>query len=157
MKTLGPDYYTKPPVQDPLPLEGESRLFIPAANRQVGGDHYKTAIQPMYFAEVNGLTPCITRAIVYVFRHRSKNGKQDVLKASHCCELGAEFYEDAKRHLKANPPEEWAIIPGVFIEANKITGKEAAVILHLLSVYTVGVIGYLRAKDVIDKLVEEYH
>lgn len=157
MNRYSPDYPTRNEQLSLPDLTGGSELYIPALARQVDGSHYKDyPIQPVEFAEANGLPYCVANGIKYVVRHRDKNGKKDLLKASHYCELGVEVYERTKRFLLANPPEGWVIIPAVFLQANKITGLEAEAIKHLLSIYTCGVLGYLRAKECIDRLAAEY-
>lgn len=55
---------------------------------QIGGDHYKSlAIQPIEFCEANRLSACESSVVKYVCRHRSKNGKEDLLKARHYIDL----------------------------------------------------------------------
>lgn len=48
---------------------------------QVGGNHYKMAIEPIEFIERNGLTFSEGCVVKYISRHRYKGGKQDLLKA----------------------------------------------------------------------------
>ena len=74
-----------------------------ASKRQVGGGHYRNfAIQPSEFIHRNGLGWCEGNAIKYVSRHKSKNGRQDILKAIHYLELLLEWeYPDAP---PADPP-----------------------------------------------------
>ena len=51
---------------------------------QIGGNHYKNAaIQPVEFIVANNIPYREANVIKYVFRHASKNGKQDLLKARH--------------------------------------------------------------------------
>jgi Protein of unknwon function (DUF3310) len=59
-----------------------------ALDVQEGGNHYKDLkIQPVEFAHANQL-PFIEGSIIkYVTRHKSKNGKQDLLKARHFIDL----------------------------------------------------------------------
>lgn len=55
---------------------------------QVGGGHYKDMkIQPVEFIHANSLPFLEGNVIKYVCRHRSKNGKQDLLKAKHYIDL----------------------------------------------------------------------
>lgn len=56
-------------------------------DKQVGGDHYKYIIQPIDFILENQVPFCEANVIKYVMRWRSKNGKQDLLKAIHYIEL----------------------------------------------------------------------
>lgn len=63
-----------------------------ALDQQEGGSHYKDAkIQPVEFAHANNI-PFIEGCIIkYVFRHRRKNGLEDLRKAKHFLELLAEL------------------------------------------------------------------
>lgn len=55
---------------------------------QVGGDHYKKCkIQPVEYIHANGIGFMEGSAIKYLSRHRQKNGRQDVEKALHFCQL----------------------------------------------------------------------
>jgi hypothetical protein len=139
------------PLSDPA-------IYIPPLDRQVGGDHFKKyAIQPVEFAERNRLPYCLANAFKYLVRHADKNGRQDLEKAAHYCELGLDLYPKVKEHFTAAAMDTWAILPGVFLQANAITGRRAAAIKHLLSVYTEGMGGYLRAKAEIEAIIaEEY-
>lgn len=133
-------------------------IYTPPLERQVGGNHYKGYfIQPVEFIELNGITFCVANAIKYIVRHHLKNGRTDLEKAIHYCDLGYSMYLHTKKHITSNPLSEWKIIPGVFIEANKITDKAASAINHLCSVYSEGgVMGYLRAKAALQDLVDTY-
>lgn len=53
-----------------------------AMSDQVGGDHYKNMkIQPLEYSMANNLNACEHSVVKYVSRHKSKGGKQDLLKA----------------------------------------------------------------------------
>lgn len=59
-----------------------------AADRQVGGDHYKAmAIQPIEFILANNLGFCEGNIIKYICRHTAKGGSVDVDKVIHYAEL----------------------------------------------------------------------
>lgn len=61
---------------------------VKALDIQVGGDHYKSmAIQPVEFCMKNNLNFCVSSAIKYLCRYKSKNGKQDLEKARHFINL----------------------------------------------------------------------
>ena len=65
-----------------------------ALDVQIGGDHYKeAAIQPVEFIVANNIPYREANVIKYVFRHASKNGKQDLLKARHYIDMLIEEYE----------------------------------------------------------------
>lgn len=60
--------------------------------KQVGGDHYKTAIQPWDYIIANNLGYLEGNVIKYVSRHAKKNGVQDLEKAKHYLEKLIEGY-----------------------------------------------------------------
>lgn len=67
-----------------------------ALDKQEGGAHYKgRAIQPIEYIHANSLGFCEGSVVKYVTRHKSKNGKEDLLKAIHFLELLCELeYEN---------------------------------------------------------------
>jgi len=58
-----------------------------ALDKQVGGSHYNMAIQPAEYVQKNGIGYLEGNVIKYVSRHKSKNGRQDIEKAIHYCEM----------------------------------------------------------------------
>jgi hypothetical protein len=59
-----------------------------ALNKQVDGNHYKDMpIQPVQFIHANNIGFLEGNVIKYIVRHKSKNGKDDILKAIHYCEM----------------------------------------------------------------------
>ena len=50
---------------------------------QVGGDHYKTEIQPWDYIIANNLGYLEGNIIKYVSRYKKKGGMADLLKAQH--------------------------------------------------------------------------
>lgn len=59
-----------------------------ASDVQVGGDHYsKYAIQPAHFFHANQTPYLEASAMLYVLRHRDKNGIEDLRKAKHTIDL----------------------------------------------------------------------
>ena len=68
-------------------LKGE-RATESALDRQVGGEHYKNfKIQPIEFITANKLSFIQASIIKYICRYDKKNGKEDIDKAIHYCEL----------------------------------------------------------------------
>lgn len=59
----------------------------PEEVKQVGGEHYKTGIEPIDFIEKNYLGFCEGNVVKYVTRHANKNGAEDVKKAIHYLEF----------------------------------------------------------------------
>ena len=59
-----------------------------ATDVQVGGTHYKDmAIQPVEYIHKNELSFLEGNVVKYISRHRAKNGRKDVEKALHYCQL----------------------------------------------------------------------
>lgn len=54
-----------------------------ATDRQVGGDHYKMAIQPVEYIHANGLDFLSGNIVKYASRHKLKNKDEDVKKIIH--------------------------------------------------------------------------
>ena len=69
-------------------LKGE-RATESAVDRQVGStQHYKDfKIQPIEFITANKLSFIQGNVIKYICRYNKKNGKEDIDKAIHYCEL----------------------------------------------------------------------
>ena len=56
--------------------------------KQIGGAHYKKMkIQPSEFVHKNNMLFAEGNVIKYICRHPFKDGKQDLLKAIHYCEM----------------------------------------------------------------------
>ena len=60
---------------------------LEAGDRQEGGNHYQTAIEPIEYILANEMGYCEGNVIKYVSRHKRKNGKEDILKAIHYLEF----------------------------------------------------------------------
>ena len=58
-----------------------------ALNKQIGGQHYQTKIQPIDYILENQLGFIEGNVIKYVSRHRHKNGAEDIKKAIHYLEI----------------------------------------------------------------------
>jgi hypothetical protein len=55
---------------------------------QIGGNHYKQfAIQPIEFIMANKLDYIQGNVIKYICRFRNKNGRSDIEKIKHYCDL----------------------------------------------------------------------
>lgn len=68
-----------------------------ALEKQVSGSHYKDfPIQPVEFIHKNNIPYLEGNVIKYTCRHKSKNGKEDILKAIHYLQLILELQYDAK-------------------------------------------------------------
>lgn len=66
-------------------------------NKEIGGEHYKSTYQPVVLMETVRMYACCANILKYVFRHKNKNGKQDLDKALHYCDLlislGGNWYQ----------------------------------------------------------------
>ena len=62
-------------------------------SKQIGGDHYKTRIEPWDVFLDWRLDPWACNVIKYVQRHRKKAGKQDLEKAKHYLEFMIDNYD----------------------------------------------------------------
>ena len=60
--------------------------------KQVGGTHYKLAIQPVEFIVKNDIPFREANVIKYVVRHKNKNGVEDLMKARHYLDMIIEDY-----------------------------------------------------------------
>lgn len=80
-ETAAQCYNTGPICQKPT-------IRVSALDKQVSGNHYKDkGIQPIVYIHANDLGFCEGNVIKYVTRHKSKAGKDDILKAIHYLEL----------------------------------------------------------------------
>ena len=59
-----------------------------AYKKQIGGSHYKDmVVQPSEFINKNKLLFAEGKAIKYICRHTTKNGKEDLEKAKHYIDM----------------------------------------------------------------------
>jgi hypothetical protein len=71
------------------------------ATKQIGGNHYKTAIQPWDVFLDWELDPWLCNVIKYVQRHNRKNGIEDLKKAQHYLEFAiANYYKIKEIYYK---------------------------------------------------------
>jgi hypothetical protein len=83
------------------PLQAQKTLGDYIKTKQVGGDWYKTKIEPWDAILDWGLDPWAANVIKYTQRHRKKDGKKDLEKAKHYLEfmisnydnVGAKYYK----------------------------------------------------------------
>ena len=65
---------------------------IPSLQHQEAGIHYKgAAIEPIEFCYYNNLGPVESYIIKHIFRHKAKDGLEDLLKAKHYLQMLIEF------------------------------------------------------------------
>jgi len=61
---------------------------VKATDTQIGGSHYKDMpIQPVTYIHANKLSFLEGNVVKYITRHKAKNGRADVEKALHYCQL----------------------------------------------------------------------
>ena len=84
-----PNYKDKPSFDGVgKPHQKEPEAPASPLDTQVGGGHYKQfKIQPVEFFIANNLPFVEASIIKYVCRHSFKNGKEDLQKAIHFCEI----------------------------------------------------------------------
>lgn len=67
--------------------------YVAPLSKQVGGNHYKDyQIQPVTFFIQNAIPFTEASICKYALRHKSKNGKEDLLKAKHLLDILIEEY-----------------------------------------------------------------
>lgn len=63
--------------------------------KEVGGNHYqKYVMQPVELFMACGWNYCQSNIAKYVLRYKYKNGKEDLEKAIHICEIGLYYDND---------------------------------------------------------------
>lgn len=71
--------------------EEENKTAESPLDIQVGGEHYNSKFQPIELMERVRMFPSCANVLKYVFRHKQKNGKQDLEKALHYCAFIKQF------------------------------------------------------------------
>ena len=61
--------------------------IMEATKKQVGGNHYQTAIQPIEYILANKLEFCEGNIVKYATRWREKGGVEDLRKIKHYCDF----------------------------------------------------------------------
>lgn len=69
----------------------EGGIKMNTTDKQVGGAHYQTPIQPVQYIHANNLNFFEGNVVKYITRHRNKGGKADLEKAIHYIEMLIEF------------------------------------------------------------------
>ena len=88
-------YNRKEPVEEPELTYAD---HLEAQEKQVGGSHYvDMVITPTEYIVANDINWCEANVIKYISRHGSKNGREDVEKAKHYCELILKGYDEDER------------------------------------------------------------
>lgn len=53
------------------------------SKRQIAGDHYDSPIEHVKVVVANGFNYLEAQALKYIWRHRRKNGEEDIKKSIH--------------------------------------------------------------------------
>lgn len=90
------DYFAGLDKQTYLPVKDEEveSTGKSVMDQQVGGDHYKKAIQPWDIFLAWGLDPWSANVVKYILRFPHKNGKEDLEKAKHYVEYLIDNYDE---------------------------------------------------------------
>lgn len=129
-------------------MEGNTQLKNSnALSVQIGGNHYKSAYQPIELMEKVNMRPSCAFVFKYVYRHKDKKGMEDLQKALHCVELlvslSGEFYDGVKspigdfdlsetefyRFIKANEQLDVNQVRAILAIMNK-DSKELKKVIH---------------------------
>lgn len=98
---------------------------IDVNKRQVGGDHYKVAMEHWDWAIALGLPYLEGTATKYIARWKRKNGIEDLEKARHYLEklidCGMDVYQIRRTNI--------TIATADFVVANSLDGREAMICL----------------------------
>ena len=71
----------------------QERKLVSSLDKQEGGDHYDTPIQPIEYIVANQLPYREGNVVKYVSRHHKKGGASDIRKAIHYLEMILEDYD----------------------------------------------------------------
>lgn len=135
-------------------MENEKELKNNAAlSVQIGGNHYKSAYQPIELMEKVNMHPACSYVFKYVYRHKNKKGLEDLQKALHCTqlmgELGGQFYDGNLKMTGYNTAFEEFY---KFIQANEqLDANQIRAILAIMNRDSE------ELKKVIHKEIEEYY
>lgn len=123
-----------------------------ALDAQVGGDHYKGAIQPFQLSMANGHDACTHAIQKYLTRFQKKAGLVDLQKAHHIVGIRVETMMAYGVH---HPPETPLIGIGDYVRSNKCSGHAAAAILTMESWFRTVDTDHHRQADTVRKLIRE--
>lgn len=99
---------------------------MPANDKQVAGTHYQGEYQHWDWVHDLRLNYHAGNASKYVYRHRGKNGKQDLEKALHYINKAQELNLGGSIQVARHS------IFWTFVTANKSTLMEGAALFHIM-------------------------
>lgn len=119
---------------------------------QVGGDHYKGAIQPFQLSMANGHDACTHAVQKYLTRFPRKAGIEDLKKAHHIVAIRE---QTMAIYGVFHPPEKPIITLGDYLRSNKCDGVTAAAILAMEGWFRRPSSDHYREAQTIRKLIRE--
>lgn len=125
-----------------------------ALSVQIGGNHYKSAYQPIELMEKVNMHPACSYVFKYVYRHKNKKGLEDLQKALHCVDLmrslSGAFYDGSKYDMASYDYSNVEFHK--FIKANEqLDANQIRAILAIMNRDSE------ELKKVIHKEIEEYY
>ena len=141
-------------------MENEKELKnSDALSVQIGGNHYKSAYQPIELMEKVNMHPSCAFVFKYVYRRKNKKGLEDLQEALRCVELmeqfGSKFYDgvDMQTISPLGLSERLSEIEfHKFIKANEqLDANQIRAILAIMNKDS------QELKKVIHKEIEEYY
>lgn len=129
---------------------GRHKHQLAANEKQVGGDHYKTAYEHWDFVENNGLGYLEGCATKYATRWRKKDGLQDLEKAEHYIIKLQELHLSGKRLPRTNVPD---LEVRRFCTVNKLSFLEFEIVTRLST--WANNYDLIMAKEALDHLIIE--
>lgn len=113
-------------------------------SRQVGGNHYKVAIEHWDFVLANDVPYMTAQVLRYVCRADKKNGTEDLQKAAHYLDKMVEC------HNQNALPE---ISTGEFVRAQKLPSMIGLIVVLMMAYDNTGDLELLQAAQ---RLLQEY-
>lgn len=123
-----------------------------ALDAQIGGDHYKGAIQPFQLSMANGHDGCTHAIQKYLTRFHKKAGIMDLQKAHHICQIRVDTMSD---YGVFHPPEKPLILLGDYLRSNKVEAKAAAAISAMEQWFRTVDTDHQRQADKVRRLIRE--
>lgn len=121
-------------------------------DKQVGGDHYKGAIQPFQLSMANGHDGCTHAIQKYLTRFERKHGIVDLQKAHHICQIRV---DTMAVYGVFHPPEKPLIRMGDYIRSNKAGPKAAAALIAMELWFRQVDTDHQRQADLVRRLIRE--
>lgn len=98
--TLQAKYLSPVAMKTPDPWGVRVNVNSEFLRTQIGGSHYRMAIEPIEFIVKNDIPYREGNVIKYVTRHKKKNGAEDIRKAIHYLEMILSDYDEEKEDAK---------------------------------------------------------